>query len=108
MSRRSFPSDGVYGSYYAQGVVADSPHPNAGRLWIEHILSDEGALGYLEGGAIPARYATLVENGVITEDMLANLPPAELIEQIEFPTVEQIAAAQEVLAENWGPMVADA
>ncbi len=80
------PSDGVYGSYYAQGVVAGSPHPNAGRLWIEHILSDEGALGYLEGGAIPARYATLVENGVITEDMLANLPPAELIEQIAFPT----------------------
>ena len=102
------PSDGVYGSYYAQGVVADSPHPNAARLWIEHILSDEGALAYLEGGAIPARYATLVENGTITEDMLANLPPAEVIEQIEFPTAEQITAAQEVLAENWGPMVADA
>ena len=47
--------------------------------------SDEGALGYLEGGAIPARYATLVENGVITEDMLTNLPPAELIEQISVP-----------------------
>jgi putative spermidine/putrescine transport system substrate-binding protein len=101
------PSDGVYGSYYAQGVVAESPHPNAGRLWIEHILSDEGALGYLEGGAIPARYATLVENGLITEDMLANLPPAELIEQIAFPTADQIAAAQALLAENWGPMVAD-
>ena len=84
------------------------PHPNAARLWIEHILSDEGALGYLEGGAIPARYATLVENGMITEDMLANLPPAELIEQVAFPTADQIAAAQAVLAENWGPMVADA
>jgi putative spermidine/putrescine transport system substrate-binding protein len=102
------PSDGVYASYYAQGVVAGSPHPNAGRLWIEHILSDEGALGYLEGGAIPARYATLVENGVITEEMLANLPPPELTEQIAFPTLDQIAAAQEVLADNWGPMVADA
>ena len=60
------PSDGVYGSYYAQGVVADSPDPNAGRLWVEHILSDEGALGYLEGGAIPARYEALVANGTIT------------------------------------------
>jgi putative spermidine/putrescine transport system substrate-binding protein len=102
------PSDGVYGSYYSQGVVADGPHPNAARLWIEHILSDEGALGYLEGGAIPARYAAMVESGVITDDMLANLPPAELIEQIEFPTDEQLAAAQEALATNWGPMVADA
>lgn len=104
----AFPSDGIYGSYYAQGVVADSPHPNAARLWIEHILSDEGALGYLEGGAIPARYPTLVENGTITEDMLANLPPAELIAQISFPSADQIAAAQEVLKDNWGPMVADA
>ncbi len=101
------PTDGVYGSYYAQGVVADSPHPNAGRLWIEHILSDEGALGYLEGGAIPARYATLVENGTITEDMLAALPAPELIEQVAFPTADQIAAAQALLAENWGPMVSD-
>jgi len=102
------PSDGVYGSYYSQGVVKDGPHPNAARLWIEHILSDEGALGYLEGGAIPARYAAMVDSGVITDDMLANLPPAELIEQIEFPTLDQIAAAQEALATNWGPMVADA
>ena len=98
----------MYGSYYSQGVVADGPHPNAAKLWIEHILSDEGALGYLEGGAIPARYAAMVESGVITDDMLANLPPAELIEQIEFPTLDQIAAAQEALAANWGPMVADA
>lgn len=104
----SFPSDGIYGSYYAQGVVAGSPHPNAGKLWIEHILSDEGALGYLEGGAIPARYAAMVDSGVITDDMLSALPPADLIEQIEFPTADQIAAAQEVLKENWGPMVADA
>ena len=102
------PSDAAYGSYYAQGVVAGGPHPNAARLWIEHILSDEGALGYLEGGAIPARYETLVENGVITDDMLANLPPADLIAQIAFPNADQIAAAQAALAENWGPMVADA
>ena len=62
--------------------MAGSPNPNAARLWIEHLLSDEGALAFLEGGAIPARYPTLVENGTITEDMLANLPPAELIAQV--------------------------
>ena len=50
----------------------------------------------------------MVDAGVITDDMLANLPPAELIEAIEFPTLDQIAAAQEALATNWGPMVADA
>ena len=40
--------------------------------------------------------------------MLANLPSADLIAQVAFPTADQIAAAQAVIAENWGPMVADA
>jgi len=46
------PSDGVYGGYYAQGVVKGSPHQNCAKLWLEHILSDEGALGYIQGGAM--------------------------------------------------------
>ncbi len=68
------PSDGVYGSYYAQGVVKDSPHQTAGKLWVEHILSDEGALGYLEGGAVPARYAALLAAGKVSDDLKKNLP----------------------------------
>ena len=46
--------------------------------------------------------------GVITDEMKANLPPAELIEQISFPTAEQTEAMKTQLTENWGPMVADA
>jgi putative spermidine/putrescine transport system substrate-binding protein len=103
-----FPSDVVYGAYYCQGPVVDSPNPNAARLWVEHLVSDEAALNFLEGGAIPARYAAMVEAGTITDDMLSALPPAELIEQISFPNNDQVAAAQAALVENWGPMVADA
>lgn len=103
-----FPSDGVYGGFYAQGVVTDSPHQACSQLWLEHILGDDGALGYLQGGAIPARYQALVEAGKVTEADKANLPPAELIDQVTFLTQDQIAAANEVLQENWGPMVADA
>lgn len=102
------PADGVYGSYYAQAAVADSPHPNAAKLWLEHILSDEGALGYLEGGAVPARYAALVEAGKVSDEAAANLPSADIIDAIEFPTQAQIDAANAALVEHWGPMVADA
>ena len=63
--RDDFPTDGVYGGFYGQGVVKDSPHPACAKLWIEHILSDEGALGYLEGGAMPARFEALVEAGLV-------------------------------------------
>ena len=104
----NFPSDGVYGGYYVQGVVKDSPHQACSKLWSEHIISDEGALGYLEGGAIPARYEAIVEAGLVTEEMKSNLPPAELISQVAFLTQDQIAAAKDILAEQWGPMVADA
>jgi putative spermidine/putrescine transport system substrate-binding protein len=104
----NFPSDGVYGGFYSQGVVKDSPHQACSKLWLEHILSDEGALGYLEGGAVPARIVSLTERGLVTEDMKKNLPPDELLSQVSFLTPAQIAAANQVLQENWGPMVADA
>ena len=103
-----FPSDGIYGGFYGQGVVKDSPHNACSKLWMEHIFSDEGALGYLEGGAVPARIVSLTDRGLVTEDMKVNLPPDELLSQVSFLTPAQIAAASDVLAENWGPMVADA
>ncbi|MBM3687961.1 MAG: extracellular solute-binding protein [Actinobacteria bacterium] len=101
------PSDGVYGGYYAQSVVTEAPHPCAARLWLNHLVSDEGALGYLEGGAIPARYAALLEKGLISDEIAANLPPAETIAAISFPTQEQTDKAKALITENWGPMVAD-
>lgn len=101
------PTDGVYGGYYAQGVVKASPHQNAAKLWIDHIISDEGALGYIEGGAVPARYDALVKAGKVTEEMKKNLPAPELIASIAFPTQDQIAQAKTVLADQWGKLVAN-
>lgn len=101
------PSDGVYGGYYQQGAVKGSPNPNAAKLWIDHIISDEGALGYIVGGAIPARFEALVAAGKVSDEMMANLPDPALIQGIKFPTPAQITAAKEVLAKEWGPKVAD-
>lgn len=104
----NFPEDGIYGGFYGQGVIKDSPHQACSKLWMEHIFSDEGALGYLEGGAVPARIEALTEAGLVTEDMKKNLPPDELLSQVKFLTPAQVESAKEVLATNWGPMVADA
>ncbi len=103
----NFPSDGVYGGFYAQGVVKNSPHPNCSKLWVEHILSDEGALGYLGGGAMPARFAELEKSGKITADAKKNLPPADLLAKVAFQSAAQVDAANTALQTNWGPMVAD-
>jgi len=103
-----FPSDGIYGGFYGQGVIKDSPHQACSKLWMEHIFSNKGALGYLAGGAVPARIEALTAAGLVTEEVKANLPPDELIAQISFLTPSQIAAAKALLAEQWGTMVADA
>ena len=103
-----FPSDGIYGGFYGQGIIKDSPPQACSKLWMEHIFSNEGALGYLEGGAVPARIEALTAAGLVTEEVKANLPPDELIAQISFLTPSQIAAAKALLAEQWGTMVADA
>ena len=103
-----FPSDGIYGGFYGQGLIKDSPHQACSKLWMEHIFSNEGALGYLEGGAVPARIEALTAAGLVTEEVKANLPPDELIAQISFLTPSQIDAAKATLAEQWGTMVADA
>ena len=100
------PTDGVYGGYYAQGVVKNSPHQNASKLWINHLISDEGALGYIVGGAIPARFDALVAAGKVTPEMMKNLPDPALTTGIKFPSADQVAKAKEVLAAQWGPLVA--
>ncbi|HNJ96561.1 MAG TPA: hypothetical protein PLV13_00430, partial [Ilumatobacteraceae bacterium] len=59
-------------------------------------------------GAVPARIEALTAAGLVTDEMKVNLPPDELLGQVSFLTPAQIAAAKAVLAEQWGPMVADA
>src|SRR4029450_13292682 len=78
----NFPSDGIYGGFYGQGVFKDSPHQACSKLWLEHIFSDGGALGSRGGGAVPARIVALTDAGLVTDDMKTNLPPDELLEQV--------------------------
>jgi len=103
----NFPTDAAYGAPYAQGVVAGSPHQACAKLWVEHILSNEGALAYLQGGGMPARYGAVDAAGLISEADKANLPPADLLADVVFLTPAQSTAANDLLLANWGPMVAD-
>ena len=98
--------DGVFGNYYAQPVVADSPHPNAGRLWVDWLTSDEGSELFARGGGIPARYLELKKAGKLSPEALAQLPDASVIEKIKFPTVAQGEAAGKIIVDQWAAKVA--
>lgn len=98
--------EGVFGNYYAQPVVADSPHPNAARLWVDWLTSDEGSELFALGGGIPARYIELKEAGKLSKEALAQLPDAEVISKIKFPTVEQGEAGGKLIVDQWASKVA--
>ena len=99
------PSDAVWGGVYIQGISAYAPHPNAAKLWMEHLYSDEGQLLWLKGYCHPIRYTDLASRGVIPAEMAAALPPAELYAQAIFPTIAQLSAARELITTQWDTVV---
>ena len=101
------PSDGLYVGYYALGAVSQSAHPCAAKLFMEHLAGNVGALEYIKGGAIPARYAAMLDAGAVPADLAASLPTKEAWLSVQFPTQAQTDVAKKLLTDNWGPMVSD-
>lgn len=99
------PESAVLGGSYIQAISAYAPHPNAAKLWQEFLYSDEGQLLWLKGFCHPARYNDLVARGVIPAELAAQLPSPDIYEKAVFPTIEQINAASEYIANNWDTMV---
>ncbi len=96
------PASGRFGGVYVQAISAYAPHPNAAKLWMEYLYSDEGQLGWLEGYCNPIRYDDMVARGVVPEELAAKLPDST---GAVFPTVEQIDKAKTLIVENWDSVV---
>ncbi len=99
------PASGTLAGVYVQAISAYAPHPNAAKLWMEYIYSDEGQLGWLNGYCHPIRFNDLAKRGVIPAEMLAKLPPAEAYEKAVFPTLEEQAAHKEAVTSGWDAAV---
>ncbi len=99
------PASGVIAGVYVQAISAYAPHPNAAKLWMEYLYSDEGQLGWLKGYCHPIRFNDLVARGVVPQELLDALPPAEAYEQAVFPTLEQQDAAKQVITSKWDSVV---
>jgi len=100
------PNTGVYGGFYCQAISVSNPHPNAARLWLEFLYSDEGQLLWLKGLAHPARYVDLVKRKKVHKALAKQLPAAKHYKNVKFASLKQTAAATAVIQEQWGPKVA--
>jgi len=99
------PKTGVVAGVYVQAISAFAPHPNAAKLWMEYLYSDEGQLAWLKGYCHPIRFLDLVKNKKVPADVLAKLPPAEAYATAVFPTLEQQNEAKEMITKQWDTVV---
>jgi putative spermidine/putrescine transport system substrate-binding protein len=106
----SLPTTGKYGGIYCQAVNSTAPHPNAAKLWMEYLYSDQGQLEYLAGYVHPARYASMLAAGKIPASLIAKLqaagvPTAADYAGAQFATLDQITKASALCVANWDKMV---
>jgi putative spermidine/putrescine transport system substrate-binding protein len=99
------PKTGAVAGIYVQGISAFAPHPNAAKLWMEYLYSDEGQLKWLEGSCPPIRFNDLAARGVIPQELPDKLPPPAAYESAIFPTLEQQDAAGAEIKGNWDNVV---
>jgi putative spermidine/putrescine transport system substrate-binding protein len=99
------PKTGIVAGVYVQAISAYAPHPNAAKLWMEWLYSDQVQLQWLKGYCHPIRFQDLVKNGKVPADLLAKLPPAESYAKALFPSLEQQGKAKETITKQWDSVV---
>jgi len=99
------PKSGVLAGVYVQAISAYAPHPNAAKLWMEYLYSDEGQLGWLKGYCHPIRFNDMVKRGVVPQDLLDKLPPAASYEAAYFPTLQEVDDNKTAVTAGWDSVV---
>ncbi|WP_244487974.1 ABC transporter substrate-binding protein [Aureimonas sp. Leaf454] len=99
------PKTGVVAGVYVQAISAYAPHPNAAKLWMEYLYSDEGQLGWLKGYCHPIRFNAMSKAGKIPADLLAKLPEASAYEKAVFPSLDEQNASKAKITADWDKVV---
>ncbi|OSP56011.1 ABC transporter substrate-binding protein [Pseudoruegeria sp. SK021] len=99
------PASGVVAGVYVQAISAYAPHPNAAKLWMEYLYSDEGQTLWLQGYCHPIRFNDMAERDVIPQELLDALPPAAAYANAYFPTLEEQSASKDVVTGGWDSVV---
>lgn len=96
------PKSGRFAGVYVQAISAYAPHPNAAKLWMEFLYSDEGQNIWLKGYCHPIRYQNLVDTNAVPADQLAKLPD---VAGAVFPSLAQLDAAKKLITGQWDAVV---
>jgi putative spermidine/putrescine transport system substrate-binding protein len=96
------PASGRFGGMYVQAISAFAPHPNAAKLWMDFLYSDQGQNLWLKGYCNPIRYDAMVKAGTVDPAAQAKLPDTA---GTQLPTLDQITKASDLITKNWASQV---
>jgi putative spermidine/putrescine transport system substrate-binding protein len=96
------PKTGRFAGVYVQAISAYAPHPNAAKLWMEYLYSDEGQLLWMAGYCHPIRETDLRARSVVPADLSAKLPD---VSGALFPSLAQLTAANTLITGKWDAVV---
>ena len=96
------PASGRLAQLSVQAISACAPHPNAAKLWLDFLYSDEGQLLWLDGYCHPVRFEEMLANERIPPDLLVRLPE---VAGVQFPSLAQLEAARDLVGGQWDAIV---
>ncbi|KAG0185751.1 hypothetical protein DFQ28_008823 [Apophysomyces sp. BC1034] len=88
------PKDGSVAAPYAISLVKNGPHPNAGKLWLNFIMSDYGQKLFAQGFVRPA-----VADVELPDDLKAKMLPAPQVVPLD---VAKAAAKKDEIDRLYG------
>lgn len=99
------PKSGVVAGVYVQGISAYAPHPNAAKLWMEYLYSDQGQVGWLKGYCHPIRFNDLAAHKKIPAALLSKLPNPALYKKAVFPSLQDQETYKAAITKQWDSVV---
>lgn len=96
------PKTGRFLGVYVQAISAYAPHPNAAKLWMEYLYSDEGQLTWMKGYCHPIREADLRARNAVPSELSSKLPD---ITGAVAPNNDQLAKAKDLITKQWDSVV---
>ena len=103
------PRTGVVAGVYVQAISAFARHPNAARLWMEYLFSDEAQLAWLAGHCHPIRIADLRRRGTIPLEKFDGAQPVDPdgYQDVDpvFPTLKEQERARDIITNGWDAIV---
>lgn len=96
------PAGAAVGSFYAQAINKDAPHPAAARLWEEYLYSQGPSGGqnlWLKGGVRPVEQAAMTADHRLDAAMAAAYPA--VAGSATFLSSSQLAAAATYVRHHW-------